>query len=386
MKALIVYAKAGAGHKRAAEAVFSAFKRRGEDKDVGLVDCLDYTNCWFKYLYPNSYIFLVRFLSPIWAIIYYSLDNRSFYSLIRPFRRISNHLVTQRFTKYLRTERPNVVISTQFFASEVVAALKKKQELDTTLISVITDFGAHTFWESVDVDFFIVASEDTKRDLLLRNIPEEKIKVLGIPIEPPLKEFNQVQLREELGLSRRLLTVLIVGGGFGVGPIKELVYSLDGLSDEMRNRVQLVVICSQNKKLYGEMKGIAPKLKINSMIFGFVPDLYKMMKASDVIISKSGGLTTAEALASGLPMIIISPIPGQESKNCDLLVKNGAAIRIDRPIEINKAIEGLINTPDKLEKMRQNCLTLSRPDSADDIAALANSLAYSSKLEAKKGS
>lgn len=380
MKALIVYAKAGAGHKRAAEAVFSAFKRRGEDKDVGIVDCLEYTNSWFKYLYPNVYIFLVRFLSPIWAIIYYSLDKRSVYSLIRPFRRINNHLVTQRFTKYLKTERPKVVISTQFFASEVVAALKKKQELDTTLISVITDFGAHTFWESEDVDFFIVASEDTKGDLLLRHIPEEKIKVLGIPVEPPLlEEFNQAQLRDQLGLERSLFTVLIVGGGFGVGPIRELVYSLDGLSDEMRDRVQLVVVCSQNKKLYGEMKGIAPKLKINTMIFGFVPDLYKMMKASEVIISKSGGLTTAEALASGLPMIIISPIPGQESKNCDLLVKNGAAMRIARPVEVKEVIEKLINTPDKLEKMRQNCLSLSRPDSADDIAALADSLAYSSK-------
>lgn len=387
MKVLIVYAKAGAGHKRAAEAVFSAFKRRGEDKDVALIDCLDYTNSWFKNLYPSFYIFLVRFLSPVWAAVYYSLDNRSFYSLIRPFRRINNHLVSQKFVGYLKRERPKVVISTQFFASEVVAALKRKKQLDATLISVVTDFGAHTFWESVDVDIFIVASEDTKRDLLSRNIPEEKIKVLGIPIEPPLlKEFNQAQLRDGLGLDRNLFTVLIVGGGFGVGPIKELVYSLDGLSDEIRDRVQLIVVCSRNKKLYGEIKGIAPELKVNSKVFGFVPDLYKMMKASEVIISKSGGLTTAEALASGLPMVIISPIPGQESKNCDLIVKNGAAIRINRPIEINKAIEELINTPDKLEKMRQNCLALARPNSADDIAALANSLAYSSKLEAKKGS
>lgn len=371
MKALIVYAKAGAGHKRAAEAVFSAFKRRGEDKDVTLIDCLDYTNRWFKNLYPGFYIFLVRFLSPVWAAVYYSLENRLFYSLIRPLRRINNHLVSQRFVAYLKRERPKVVISTQFFASEVVAALKRKKQLDATLISVVTDFGAHTFWESVDVDIFIVASEDTKQDLLLRNIPEEKIKVLGIPIEPPLRQFNQLQLREEFRLNSSLFTVLIVGGGFGVGPIKELVYNLDGLSDQIRNRVQLVVVCSRNKKLYGEIKNIAAKLKVSSNVFGFVPDLYKMMNATDVIISKPGGLTTSEALAAGLPMIIISPIPGQESKNCDLLVKNGAAVRIDRPGEVKQAIEELIGAPDKLAKMRQNCLALSRPNSADDIAQLA---------------
>ncbi len=372
MKALIVYAKAGAGHRRAAEAVLAAFKRRGQDKDVVLIDCLDYTNPWFKYFYPQSYLFLVRFLSPVWAGIYYALENRTFYSLIKPLRRLNNRLVSGRFAGFLKRERPQVVISTQFFASEVAAALKREKEIDSTLISVVTDFGAHTFWESEDVDIFIVASEDTKKDLSLRNIPEQKIRVLGIPIEPPLKEFNKAQLREEIGLDKDLFTVLIVGGGFGVGPIKELVFSLDNLSPKIRERAQLVVVCSRNKKLYGEMKNIASKLKIDTKIFGFVPDLYKMMVTSEVIISKSGGLTTSEALASGLPMIIISPIPGQEAKNCDLLVKNGAAVRIDRAFEVKRTIEELIKMPDELERMCQNALGLARPNSADDIAALAN--------------
>ncbi|MBU3933634.1 MAG: glycosyltransferase, partial [Candidatus Omnitrophica bacterium] len=152
-----------------------------------------------------------------------------------------------------------------------------------------------------------------------------------------------------------------------------LVFSLDKLSDEIRNKVQVIVVCSRNEKLYGEMRNIVPELKIDSKMFGFVPDLYKMMAASDVIISKSGGLTTSEALAQGLAMIIISPIPGQETKNCDLLVKNGAAIRIDRPVEVKRVVEELVKVPDKLERMRQNAQGLARPNSADNIAALANS-------------
>lgn len=123
------------------------------------------------------------------------------------------------------------------------------------------------------------------------------------------------------------------------------------------------------------MKNIALKLKIDAKIFGFVPDLYKMMAASDVIISKSGGLTTSESLGQNIPMIIISPIPGQETKNCDLLVGHGAAIRIDQPFEIKGTIEELVKSPEKLEKMCQNALRLARPNSADDIATLANSLA-----------
>lgn len=372
MKTLIVYAKAGAGHRRAAEAVFHAFKRRGEDKDTALIDCLDYTEPWFKNFYPQSYLFLVRFLPLAWAGIYYALDNRTFYSLIKPLRHLNNCLVSKRFATFLKRERPKVVISTQFFASEVVAGLKRKKEIDSVLISVVTDFGLHTFWESEDVDIFVVASEDTRKDLISRNIPEEKIKVLGIPVEPPLKEFNKRELRKEIALKEDRFTVLIVGGGFGVGPIKELVFSLDGLSDEVRDKVQVIVVCSRNEKLYGEMKNIAPKLKINSKMFGFVPDLYKMMAASDVIISKSGGLTTSEALAQGLAMIIISPIPGQETKNCDLLVKNGAAYRIDRPVEVKGVVEELVKVPDKLERMRRNAQDLARPNSADDIVALAN--------------
>ena len=375
MKILIVYAKAGAGHRRAAEAVFAAFKRRGEEKDVVLIDCLDYTNPWFKNFYPNVYIFLVRFLPSVWAAIYYVLENRVIYSLVKRLRRLTNYLTSKRFVEFLKKERPGVVISTQFFASEVVAALKRKKEIDSTLISVVTDFGAHTFWESQDVDIFVVASEDTKKDLILRNIPEEKINVLGIPIEPPLKDFDQGQLRKEIGFKENLFTVLIVGGGFGVGPIKELVFSLDRLSDEVRRRIQLIVVCSRNKKLYDEIEGVAPKLRIVSKIFGFVDDLYKMMAAADVIISKSGGLTTSEALATALPMIIISPIPGQESKNCDLLVKNGAAIRIDRAAEAKEVIEELIRRPEKLDKMRHQALHLGRPNSADDIVVLANGLA-----------
>lgn len=373
MKILIVYAKAGAGHLRAAQAIYNAFKRKGQAQDVMLVDCLDYTNPWFKYFYPNSYLFLVRFLPLVWAGIYYGLENRLFYSLIKPFRRFHNWLASQKFARFLIKERPEVIISTQFFASEVVAALKKEKKIDSTLISVVTDFGAHTFWESEDVDIFVAASEDTKLDLISRNIPKEKIKVLGIPIDSPLREFNREALSKEIGLNSGLFTVLVVGGGFGVGPIKELVLGLNKLSEEIKPKAQVVVVCSRNEKLYKEMKDAASKLKIHSQVFGFVADLYKMMVTSDVIISKSGGLTASESLACGLPMIIISPIPGQETKNCDLLVKNGAAVRIDRASQAREVIEELVKQPEKLERMRKVALTLARPDSADDIAALAQS-------------
>lgn len=372
MKTLIVYAKAGAGHHRAAEAVLSAFQRRGKIQDATLIDCLNYTTPWFKRFYPQTYLFLVRFLSPLWATIYYLFDNRFIYSLISPFRRWGNYLVSKKYAEFLKRENPKVIISTQFFGSEIAAALKRKRQIDSTLISVITDFGAHTFWESQDVDIFVVASEDTRNDLIARNIPEGKIKILGIPIEAPLKDFNKIQLKREMGFEKDVLTILVVGGGFGVGPIKELVFSLEELDEDIKERLQLIVVCSRNKKLYREMQGLAYKLKIETKIFGFVTDLYKMMAASNIIISKSGGLTTSEALAMGLPMIIISPIPGQESKNCSLLVKNGAAIRIDEPFDVVHAIEELIRKPDKLKKMQENALRLSRPNSADELVKLAD--------------
>lgn len=373
MKTLIVYAKAGAGHRRAAEAVYAAFKNRNQESDVLLVDSLDYTNPWFRYFYPQAYMFLVRFLPLVWAGIYYILENRLIYALIGPLRRINNRLISQRFVKFLKKERPKVIISTQFFASEIVADLKRRKQIKATLISVVTDFGAHTFWESKYVDVFIVASEDTKLDLVSRGIAKNKIRVLGIPIEPPTKELDQMDMRKKIGLRRDSFTVLIVSGGFGVGPIKELVFNLDKLKKSVKEKVQLIVVCSRNKKLYAKMQKAISKVTIDVKLFGFVTDLSKMMLVSKVIISKSGGLTTSEALACGLPMIVIAPIPGQEGKNCALLVKNGAAIKIDKAYQAQGVIEKLIQRPEELQRMRNQAFDLARPDSANDIAALAAS-------------
>ena len=371
MDVLIVYAKAGAGHLSAAEAVYHAFKRQNPAENVAIIDCLDYTPAWFKRFYPTVYIFLVRYLSLLWQAIYYSLENRFIYSLIRPLRRLNNRMVTKRLAEFIKKEKPQVIISTQFFASEVVASLKRGRETNAALISIVTDFGAHTFWESDQVDIFVVASEYTKQDLIRRGMPEAKIRILGIPIEPPLKGANKLELRRQIGLRQELFTVLTVGGGFGVGPIKELVFSLDSLKPEIKKRIQLIVVCSKNKNLYAEIEKILPRLNMGLKLFGFVEDLYKMMSASDIIISKSGGLTTSESLASGLPMIIISPIPGQESKNCALLVEKGAAIEIKRAFEAKGIIESLLNHPERLQDMRRQARMLSRPDSALEAAKLA---------------
>jgi len=372
MKTLIIYAKAGAGHKRAAEAVYEAFRRRGQKDEVKLIDCLDYTTSWFKTLYPQTYIFLVRFLSPVWAAIYYALENRVLYNLIKPLRRLTNYFTTKKLIEFIKKEKPKVIVSTQFFASEVVADLKRKKEIKSTLITVVTDFGAHTFWESEYVDIFVVASKDTKQDLLRRGIPERKIRVLGIPIDPPARDFDQDAWRKEIDLREDSFSILLVGGGFGVGPIKELVSNLGTLGKDVKNKVQLIVVCSRNKALYSEMEKLVPTLDIDVKLFGFVTELYKMMLVSKIIISKPGGLTTSESLACGLPMIIIAPIPGQESKNCALLVKNGAAIRINKAMEAKEIVEELVKDPEKLDKMRNEAFTLARPDSADDIVVLVN--------------
>ncbi|MFH1046559.1 MAG: glycosyltransferase [Candidatus Omnitrophota bacterium] len=371
MKALIVYAKAGAGHLRAAEAVFGALKRKGKEKDVTIIDCLDYTTPFFKAYYPQIYLLMVRFAPWLWAFLYFVLDNRLVYFFTRPIRRRNNNLASQRFVQFLKKENPPVIVSTQFFASEVAGALKVRGQISSQIISVVTDFGAHTFWEAEGIDIFTVGSEDTKKDLLGRGIPEEKIKVLGIPIDPITVKGTKQEVRKELGLRADAFVVLIVGGGFGVGPIHKLVTSLNRLDPATRAKVQVLVVCSRNEKLHQKMSAIAPQLKIEAKMYGFVADLYQMMVASDIIVSKSGGLTTSESLACGLPMIIISPIPGQETKNCAHLVKHGAALRIDRPGEVKAVIKQLVENPQTIERMRQQTRVLARPRSADDITALA---------------
>ena len=364
MKILVIHASAGTGHLKAAEAIEQGF-RLSSDKNfqVQWANSLDYTSPFFKWLYEQMYLFMIMRTPRFWGLGYYLLDFPAMRPLTDMTRRVFNGINTMKLCQYLCEENFDCAISTHFLANEVISYLKWRKKIKTKLIAVITDLGAHCLWISPQVQMYVVGSGTTKEDLLNRGVPESKILVLGIPISLKFSApKDPLQLRLQFGLKHGVFTLLLIGGGFGVGPIQEIVDELSPLP------IQLIVICGKNASLYETIIGKSLNSSCLVKPLGYVDNIDEWMAVSDCVITKSGGLTVSEALASGLAMIIISPIPGQERKNCEVLVRAGAAVEVRSPSEVNHLVPEFMRQPDHLQRMRKRARELAHPDSAKNIA------------------
>jgi len=370
-KVLIVYATAGIGHVKAAFAVRDAIEERGKDISYELVDVLDYTNFLLKWIYHKLYILLVQHTPFIWAIIYHSLDVPWVYNCIKGARTRLNKLNSGKFAEYLRKTQPDIIVSTHFFSSEVASSLKRKGVIKSCLITIPTDFKLHRYWVSDETDLFVVANEDLKEEIKRMGISEQKIKVYGVPIEPRFcKPLDKEALYKKLGVDRNLFKILIASGGFGVGPVEALVNELGSLEIPS----QLLVVCGKNTLLYEDIELLSKSINHPVKLYGFVDNMHELMEVSDVLVSKTGGLTTSEALAKELPMIVISPVPGQEARNSDFIVSKGAAIREDSPSKVKEKVKKLFDDRETLGKMIKIIREIKRPDSALKTADLINQL------------
>ncbi|MFH0732425.1 MAG: glycosyltransferase [Candidatus Omnitrophota bacterium] len=367
-KILVCYASAGEGHKKAAFAVYEALRRLvAPDVQVTMVDSLDYTNNFFKLAYEKIYIFLVKYTPTIWGFFYYMLDTKFFFTLNQPFRVMVNALNTRRLVDFLNNEKFDICVSTHFMATEVISRLKREGRLDIKLITVITDFQSHLFWLSKGGDAFVVAADSTKQELISRAIAEDKITVCGIPIEDKFSvEKSKDEIIQKLKVTRPKFTILVMGGGYGVGPIKEIVMQLQGLKQDC----QILVVCGRNKNLFKELSALKEKFKRPTFIFGFCNNMDEIMYLSDVMISKVGGLSSSESLASELPIVAISPIPGQEMRNAKFLLKHNIGFLIKRPNEVDGVVEGLISDESKFDEIKQKIAQIAKPKSAQAIANL----------------
>jgi len=368
MKILISYAYAGIGHKKAALAVEDALSGFS-GLEVSNVDMLDYTDTFFKFSYPRVYLFLINRVPLLWGLLYYLLDLKLVDRFLAPVRRFFHGIHTGDFVRFVIKERPDVVVCTHFLPAEVVSGLKRKGIFKGRLITIVTDFMPHAFWMAMDSDYFIAGIEGTKKELMRRGIEGDRIKVFGIPCE---SKFSVSKSREgllkKLGLEGGFFNLLVMSGGFGTGPVREIVYSFDSEGEGIRKAIQLIVICGRNKGLHEELSAARASLKCRLNIFGYMDNIDEFMEVSDCIITKSGGLTVSEALSKRLPMIIIRPIPGQETRNCKVLTGYGAAVRADSIKDVLLHVRDFIDYPEKIIGIKKRAGLFSYPDAARDIA------------------
>ena len=368
MKIFIVHAPAGAGHKRAAEAIKDAFDRAKTPHEVRIINSLDYTNPLFSRSYTWGYNFLVSKAPFAWGFFFYFTDFKLFQFFVRPLRQAVNFINCVGFYRFIINEKPDCVISTHFLSTDIVSNLKALKLYNGKHITCVTDYGVHAFWVAKHVDDYVVASEHSKKELIAKGIAAEKIRILGIPVQHRFTEkLDKETAIRKLGLKEGLFNILIIGGGLGVGPIPALVKIVSGCACPF----QLVVVCGNNKELVDELQDIAAGSSMPVKVYGFVENVNEFMDAADVMISKPGGLSLSEALIKGLPVLVSSYIAGHEEKNLKFLEKNNVGIGLKSVEEAPERLQALFASKDLLNSMREKAKQLGKPSAADDIALLA---------------
>lgn len=358
MKIIIVYASAGAGHRKAAEALHRYFKDIKPAIDLTLIDVLKMSNPIFKYVYRYGYHFLVSHIMWLWGALFWLTSLKSLNPVIKPLSLFISRVNAAIFADFLVSEQPDVIISTHFLPSELAAYLKRKNKIKSKLVTVITDFGIHPFWVLAGTDLYIVASSFTKQQLLGYGVKNVFIREFGIPVPSEFtKHYDEKAIRAKLGLAPGKLNVLITTGSFGIGPIDKIVESL-------YKDVQLIVVCANNKRLYTRLKR---KNYPNVLLFGFINNIYELMAVTDIVIAKPGGLTTSELLNMELAPIFICPIPGQETVNMRALEKFGIGKFARRAADIREIIFNYRAHPDKLMEVKERIKLIKKPNASRDI-------------------
>lgn len=241
MKVLIVYASSGAGHRRAAEAIYDYLKDNHPDLGLKIVDVLDKTNALFRFDYTVGYSFLIRYAVSLWRFAFWLTEFKLFRFLSSPIATFVNNINSISFIRYLIRENPDVIVSTHFLPSDIAALLKRNHKIKSKLVTVITDFGVHPYWVARGTDLYIVASDFTKERLLKEGVSLKMIKVFGLPFHPKfLKQFDRIALSEKIGIDPGKFTALLMTGSFGIGPLEKI-------AELLSPKIQVLVVCASNK-------------------------------------------------------------------------------------------------------------------------------------------
>lgn len=364
---LILSASAGAGHLRAAQAVERAFAETGSAASVHNHDALEFTNPLFRRVYSRVYIDMVNRMPEVLGWLYDRLDDPDKDDRLQL---AFDKLNTGPLIKLLERLRPDVTICTHFLPAEIISWLIGKGRLSTRLTVVVTDLDVHAQWLCPHYSHYFVAIDETRAHLEELGVPPGKVTASGIPIDPVFaRPKDKLAMREKHGLSHGGAVVLTSAGGFGVGRVDELMTSLL----KLRHPAQVVAVCGRNEELKTRLARLAGGLPADALVtlkvIGYTTEMDELMAAADLIVGKPGGLTTSEAMARGLPFVVVSPIPGQEERNADHLLEEGAAVRCNNLPVLAYKIDRLLDDPGRLASLRAGALRLGRPRAALDIVA-----------------
>lgn len=360
-RVLIISTSAGTGHVRAAQALEKEFKNDPRVGEVIHEDALKFTNKLFREFYSTLYMKLVRSAPDLLGWVYKASDE--------PWKgetaRIQlDRLNTIKLIRFIKDFDPQITVCTHFMPAGIISHLQEKERLQTHHSIVVTDFDCHAMWLSRTFQRYFVALDETKAHLEALGLPSERITVSGIPIDPIFSQpVDRAQVRASYGLHPEKTTLLLSAGALGVGPTELIVERLK----QLRHDAQTIVVCGRSEEVKQRVTQAAAGHHGKFCILGYSDRMHELMHISDLFIGKPGGLTTSEALACGLPMAVFSPIPGQEERNADHLLEEGAGIRCNELTTLPFKIDRLLGNPARLSAMRAAARAMGHPNAARTI-------------------
>lgn len=368
-KILLLYISENSGHHCASIAIEKALHKLDPTVETLNINSFNYTNPILEKIINRTYLSVVKRTPEIWDYLY---DNPKVLKNTQKLREMIHRFNSGKLKTLLDEFVPDVVVCTQAFPCGMIADYKKTYNLNIPLVGVLTDYAPHSYWIYDNVDRYVVPSEDTGKKLIDDGIDPARVAQFGIPMDPKFREsVDKEQVFKRLALDKDIPAILIMGGTQGLGPIKELVRLLD----KSYLNLQMIVAAGTNKRLHRWLAGRVKAYRKKILVFPYADNIDEFMQISTVIITKPGGITTAEALSKGIPMVIVNPLPGQEAMNTKFLLKEGVALKALSPEDAVTLLEELLYNKNKLKIMSANAKALSKPDSSINTAKLILELA-----------
>jgi len=347
MRALILSISTGQGHHATGQAIEDYLIRSGHECQN--IDAYGYIEPLLQEAVSKAYIFVTAYTPKASSLVYDITLKKNKPMAKYSLPKLTNSLMASELRKYIDEYRPDVIVATHVLSAAMVNILVEKKRLDAITVGIVTDFTIHPLWEeALQLDYYVTPSELLEFQMMHKGMDIKKNLPFGIPIKPKFSlKTDRREARRLLGLDPEMKTILLMSGSMGYGKIDKSIESLDMLDFEF----QTIVVCGNNRRQYNKIKRLQTEKRFD--VYGYVDNVDLMMDAADCIITKPGGITSSEALAKGLPMIMINPIPGQEERNAEFMLNNGLALQATKTFPLQEAVFSIFRFPERIEHLRQ---------------------------------
>jgi processive 1,2-diacylglycerol beta-glucosyltransferase len=361
-KILLMYISEHSGHHQASIALEKAILAKDPTCSVLNINAFKYTNPILEKITHKAYMGMIKKRPEIWNRLY---DNPVVLKKTERIRKFAHNAGSIKIDRLIKRFKPDIVVCTQALPCGIFASYKSITSQNISLVATLTDYAPHSYWIYEHVNAYLVPSSEVGDVFVEKGVPAQKIKIVGIPIDPVFKmPLVKNNLYAKYGLSNKCSVILVMGGTHGIGPDERLIKALD----RSKKDFQIVIVSGVNKKLFKKLKMLSRSLEKKIAVTGFANNVHELMEISDIIITKPGGLTTAEALAKNLPIIILNPLPGQEDFNTKTLTSKGLAVKASNEDDAVRLVDEMLNDPSRLNEIKNTMTFYAKPNSAFEAA------------------